>query len=506
MKILIEKRYMLLPISENACKKKLLLRDAAGKVRVELDLRLSAEPDFVMPYDLRAFVGETMDLSFEPEGDLVPVFADSPDDVTLYREAQRPTAHFSAPRGWINDPNGFVYYEGQYHLFYQHNPVDTCWGNMHWGHAVSRDLCHWTPCDEVLFPDETGTMFSGSAVVDERNLTGLQENEYAPLLLYYTAAGDSGHMSRGVAYTQRLAYSVDGGKTFKKYPRPMVEAIAAGNRDPKVIWCEETGCYIMALYLIGSEFMLLHSQNLLDWQAVQRITLENENECPDFYLLECDHQRYWVLMGAHDRYLIGHIEGRLFVPDKPIESLHGGMSYAAQSCFGLKDGRRVRFGWNRSTIHHAIFNGSMTTPQEMTLKSLDGRVCLCALPCAEFESLRGAKSEGVGQLMLSGRANEIILNIPAEGKRVILLFGLAMTLEAGRLISGGEERTVAARGGFVTLRLIQDVHAVEIYIGSGEDTMLLAHSCDALLNCVVCEGAEITAWPLENIWTGKENG
>lgn len=500
MKVQIDGRYMLLPVGEHACKKKLMLHNDSGRICVELDARLSANPDFVLPYDMRDYVGQAMTLSTEPAVDFVPAFSNEADDAALYTEDGRPISHFTAGRGWINDPNGFVYYEGQYHLFFQHNPADTCWGNMHWGHAVSRDLCHFTQCEEALFPDETGTMFSGSAVVDERNLTGLQENEHAPLLLYYTAAGDTSRRSHEAGYTQRMAYSVDGGKTFKKYPDARVAQIAPGNRDPKIIFCEETGCYIMALYLCNAEFMLLHSDNLLDWTPVQRISLEEENECPDFYPLECESKRYWVLMGAHDRYVVGHIEGRLFVPDQAIRALHSGMSYAAQSCFGLADGRRVRFGWNRSENPGMPFHGSMTTPQEMTLRKIDNALCLCANPCAEFEVLRAEKAEGQNDVRLLGRAHDISLSVPAEGRHDISLFGLTITLENGRLSCGEYSMQPSTQNGRVTLRIVQDVHAVEVYAGQGECTLLMAHQSDMLLNRVSCPGADITAWQLKNIW------
>lgn len=506
MKIRIDGRYMLLPVSEHACKKKLILRDDAGKICVELDTRLSANSDFVLPYDMRDYIGKVMELNLEPEADFAPDFADETDDALLYAETWRPLAHFTSARGWINDPNGFVFYEGWYHLFFQHNPADTCWGNMHWGHAVSRDLCHWTQCEEALFPDETGTMFSGSAVVDDKNLTGLQENDHAPLLLYYTAAGNTNLMSREAGYTQRMAYSVDGGKTFKKYPGARVKEFAPGNRDPKIIWCEEIGCYVMAIYLCGSEFMLLHSDNLLDWTPVQRITLEGENECPDFYPLECEGRRYWVLMGAHDRYIVGHIEGRLFVPDQTIRPLHSGKSYAAQSCFGLADGRRVRFGWNRSGVSGVPFNCSMTTPQEMTLKKIDGALCLCAYPCAEFEVLRGEGVTGRDEVRLPGRAHDIVMTIPTDGRREIALFGLTMTLKNGRLSCQDSAISVSGRDGQAALRIVQDVHAVEVYAGQGESTMLIAHLSDALLKYVSCPGAEITVWPIDSIWQERAEG
>ncbi len=500
MKIMIEKRYMLVPVGAEAQRKKLLLRDAAGNIHIELDARLSAAPDYLLPYDLRDYIGQEMTLTTEPEIDIQPVFADAPDDGGLYREKLRPGAHFTAPRGWINDPNGFVYYEGRYHLFYQHNPADTVWGNMHWGHAVSRDLVHWEDKGEALFQDEYGAMFSGSAVIDARNLTGLKQNEHAPLLLFYTAAGGSARMNERAPFTQRLAYSVDGGETFIKYPHAILPHIAECNRDPKIVWCDELECYVMALYLRGREFALYRSDNLLDWTEHQRLCLEDDDECPDFYPLECEGARYWVLTAAHDHYLIGRFERGLFQPVQSPGMLHAGKSYAAQSCFGLAGGRRVRFGWNRSNIPNMPFNGSMTTPQEMTLRRVGGVMKLCAYPAAEFDALRGEKREGRGCLTLTGRANDVELTMPAEDGKAVTLFGLTIAYEGGKLTANGEKLRVRPENGRLRLRIVQDVHAVEVYVNGGEATMLIEHRSDLFLNRVECAGADIAAWPLENIW------
>ncbi|MBO4297453.1 MAG: glycoside hydrolase family 32 protein [Clostridia bacterium] len=514
MKVQISKRYMLLPVSEGAQMKKVFLREE-GVIRVELALRLSDAPDCVMPYDMRRFLGRTLEFSTEPATGFAPSFADSPDESGLYREKYRPAAHFTARRGWINDPNGLVWYEGRFHMFFQHNPVDTVWGNMHWGHAVSDDLVRWTETEEALFPDENGAMFSGSAVVDSANASGLRQGGHDPLLLFYTAAGGAGEMSRGALSTQRMAYSVDGGRTFVKYEKPIIDTIAPANRDPKVVWCEELNQYLLALYLEGRAFCLFTSPNLLDWTELQRVFIEEDDECPDIYPLSADGERYWVMTAAHDRYVIGRFEGGHFVPLMSTGRLHYGLkSYAAQTFFGAPDGRRIRFGWNQARIPGMPFTGSMTTPHDMSLKRVDGALKLCAWPSPEFEALRGERREGEGCVPLSGRANDIELLIPAAGRRALRLFGLELTVDgdAGAVVKENGARRVfgdaendAVRmpvrreGGFIRLRVIQDVHAVEIYAGDGDATLCLQHVSDGLLNRVECEGARITAWALKNI-------
>ena len=146
----------------------------------------------------------------------------------VYSSSLRPRIHFSAAYGWLNDPNGLVYHDGVYHLFFQHNPAGTGWATMHWGHAVYTDLFHWEEKDIALFPDKMGSMYSGSAIVDKKNVSGLSENGDT-ILLYYTAAGNGCELSlREVAYyTQCMAYSKDGGKTFVKYENTQLYVVKA---------------------------------------------------------------------------------------------------------------------------------------------------------------------------------------------------------------------------------------------------------------------------------------
>ena len=143
--------------------------------------------------------------------------------------AYRPKLHFTAPKNWLNDPNGLVCAGGYYHLFYQHHPFGTQWGPMHWGHAVSRDLYHWEHRDIALYPDEKGMIFSGSAVIDEKNVSGLGDGKTPPMLLFFT-------YDTGETEYQSMAYSLDEGKTFQKYGKILIENPGIRDfRDPKVI-------------------------------------------------------------------------------------------------------------------------------------------------------------------------------------------------------------------------------------------------------------------------------
>jgi fructan beta-fructosidase len=204
----------------------------------------------------------------------------------LYQESLRPQFHFSSQRGWLNDPNGLVYYRGEYHLFYQHNPYGWTARNMQWGHAVSRDLVHWEELDTAIQPDARGWIWSGSAVIDWDNTSGLGKDGQPPMVLFYTAAGNP--------FTQCLVYSLDG-RTFTKYEgNPIVPQITPGNRDPKVIWYEPTKSWVMTLYvsepvptsLNGGQrnaIYFLTSHNLKDWAISS--TIEGFFECPDLFEL-----------------------------------------------------------------------------------------------------------------------------------------------------------------------------------------------------------------------------
>ena len=158
---------------------------------------------------------------------------------TAYKETYRPQFHFTPKTNWTNDPNGLIHYKGEYHLFFQHNPSGIDWGNMTWGHAVSRDLVHWKQLPHAIYPDELGTIFSGSGVVDWKNTGGFQTGDEAVLVNFYTSAGN--HAPEPVPFTQSIAYSNDRGRSWIKYEgNPVIEHIVASNRDPKVIWHEPT--------------------------------------------------------------------------------------------------------------------------------------------------------------------------------------------------------------------------------------------------------------------------
>ncbi|MHC4110677.1 MAG: twin-arginine translocation signal domain-containing protein, partial [Planctomycetota bacterium] len=257
----------------------------------------------------------------------------APPAANLYNEKYRPQFHFTPRKNWTNDPNGLVFYKSEYHLFFQHNPTGINWGNMTWAHAVSTDLIHWKQLPNAIEPDELGTIFSGSAVVDWKNTSGFKTGAESVLVAFYTSAGS--HAPKKVPFTQSIAYSNDRGRTWIKYKNnPVIGHIRANNRDPKVIWHEPTKTWIMALFLDKNDFVLYSSKNLKEWSRFQDVKLPGSSECPDFFPLAVDGnpaKTRWVFWGGNGRYLLGTFDGRKFNQQAgPFESRVGNF-YASQT-------------------------------------------------------------------------------------------------------------------------------------------------------------------------------
>ena len=223
----------------------------------------------------------------------------------VYHERYRPQFHFTPMKNWTNDPNGLVFYKGEYHLFFQHNPTGINWGNMTWGHAVSPDLVHWKQLDNAIEPDKLGTIFSGSAVVDWDNTAGFQTGDEKVIACIYTSAGNP--------FTQSIAYSNDRGRTWKKYEKnPVLKHIIGGNRDPKVFWHAPTKKWVMALYLDGDKYALFTSPNLKEWTKLSDVAPSGGSECPDIFQLAVDgdsKNTKWVFWAGNGNYLIGVFDG-----------------------------------------------------------------------------------------------------------------------------------------------------------------------------------------------------
>ena len=315
----------------------------------------------------------------------------------LYQETYRPQFHFTAKTGWLNDPNGLVYYDGEYHLFFQHNPFGLTSGHLTWGHAVSRDLTHWTQIENAITPDEHGPIWSGSAAVDWNNTTGLAQGAETTLVAIYTAAGDTSPESKGQPFTQRLIYSVNRGRTWTKYAgNPVLNQLRGGNRDPKIVWHGPTKRWIMALYLDREDYGLFASPDLKTWTQFQTLTVPGASECPDFFAMPVAGEtnvRRWVFTGANGHYIVGEFDGAKFTPEAgPFPADYGTNYYAVQTFSDIpaKDGRRIQIAWmNGGAYPQMPFNQQMSTPCELTLHRTPEGLRLSRWPAREIAALHG---------------------------------------------------------------------------------------------------------------------
>ena len=371
----------------------------------------------------------------------------------LYHETLRPKIHYSVSTGWNNDPNGMVYYNGIYHMFYQHNPAGNTWGNMCWGHAISKDMIHYQEQDIALYPDNLGAMYSGSAIVDYDNVTGFKENEYDPIILFYTAASSR--------FSQCVAYSTDNGKTFRKYDRnPIIPYISFWNRDPKVIKCEELDCYILALFLQddNNNYMLFKSNNLLDWEPLQKIAIKDDYECPDIYKIKVEETNdyVYVLQGACGNYLIGKIEdGKFVFSETPQRCLYGNyIDYCGQSFSNIKD-RIIQVYWQKSIIYDNMPWGSnLSLPQEITMHQDDkGHLELYTYIAKEFDNLEKEIYQGVKPQYDCGY--DIDADIQIDNDSIVRCFGIEVPFPD------------KYNTGKINVRIIVDTIGLTIYINKG---------------------------------------
>ena len=311
----------------------------------------------------------------------------------LYQETYRPQFHFTAKKNWLNDPNGLVYYKGEYHLFFQHNPKGLKWGPNTWGHAVSPDLVHWRQLEHAIEPGELGWIWSGSAAVDWKNSGGFQTGDEKVLVAFYTA-GDS-IVKPEKPCVQCIAYSNDRGRTWTKYHKnPVLGHIVAHNRDPKVIWHEPTEKWVMALFLDANDFALFSSPNLKEWTRLCDVHLPNTGECPDIFELPVDgdaENTKWVFWGGNGNHYIGTFDGSKFKAESGVLWADWGANfYAAQtwSDIPMSDGRRIQIAWMSGGKYPDMpFNQQMSFPCELSLRTTPDGIRLFRKPVKEIETI-----------------------------------------------------------------------------------------------------------------------
>lgn len=390
IKVKVNKKYLNFPISHKVDRKPMSISVKDGET-CRFVIRLTeGEPDYWTFRDVSALKGKTITLTYDgPEAALAKIY--QADEIAgekeIYHEAYRPQYHFTTRRGWINDPNGLIFYKGKYHMFYQHNPVERDWENMHWGHAVSDDMLHWKELPLALHPDGLGTIFSGSAVIDYDNTAGFNGKDGEPAFVaFFTSAREF--------QRQSMAYSLDDGLTFTKYSgNPVIDSHekwqSGDTRDPKVFWYAPGKHWVMVLNE-RSGHSIYNSTNLKDWTFKSHI--DGFWECPELFELPVDgdkSNKKWVMWGASGTYMIGSFDGEKFTPDGPKLCNLNGSAYAAQNFNNIpaEDGRVIKIAWGRVGFDDMPFNGCMLLPQEQSLRATSQGVRLYSYPVKEVESL-----------------------------------------------------------------------------------------------------------------------
>ncbi|UOZ03783.1 glycoside hydrolase family 32 protein [Amycolatopsis sp. WQ 127309] len=410
-------------------------------------------------------------------------YPEFPYPATTYQEPFRGQFHFSSQAGWMNDPNGLVYANGLYHFFYQHNPHGLEWDTMHWGHATSPDLVHWTQKPIALEPGvHPGTLFSGGGVVDRDNTSGLKTGALDPIVVFTNTDGVS------------VYYSNDNGRSFQPYDqgRKQIE-IPAESRDPKVVWDAARHRWAMVVWSNrgGYGVDLYTSPDLLHWSFASRYAADWLFECPDLFPMTLDGVQQWVLTSGTSEYVVGSFDGTTFRTDRPQPkkmnqgtTFAGGTFYAAETFSNAPDGRVVQMAWQGGN-RGSTWTGDATFPAELKLVGSPDGPRITRTPVTELDSLRADSRSWQNQPVSPG--TNLFGGILADTYEITATFDVA-SATAGQFgfalhsrSDGSADRTVAydrAAGtlygkplaptnGEVTMRLLVDRGQLEVFGDGG---------------------------------------
>jgi fructan beta-fructosidase len=485
----IGQRYLHLPVKHGAAKRRMKF-EVDGKMVRELEIELAdGSPDFfafadVSPWAGKKLIVSTMLPADSKALDAIVASNDVPAAYLLYQEKLRPRFHFTSRRGWLNDPNGLVFDGKDYHLFYQHNPYGWDWGNMHWGHAVSPDLVHWTELGEALYPKSLADMaFSGSAVVDKGNTSGWGTKDAPPMVLAYTSTG------RG----ECIAYSQDKGRTWTEYDKNPV--VKHAGRDPKLVWYAPGKHWVMAVYdeAGGKRGIAFHtSPDLKTWTYQSKI--DDFFECPDLFEMPVEvakgkKESKWVLYAADGKYILGSFDGKTFTKESGKHQLWYGNFYAAQTFDNTPASRRIQIGWAQGVTFPGMpFNQQMTVPVCLSLRKTGDDIRLHAEPYSALEKLEG-KREGKEEVPLTKEqmvfadgldAVQVVVDFepPATGPVHFRARGLDIiydrskgTLTCGKVVAPLKPDDK----GLVRFEVLIDRGSVEVFADAGAVAISVAH-------------------------------
>jgi sucrose-6-phosphate hydrolase SacC (GH32 family) len=438
--------YLLMPVQESNDDARIdVVVD--GKTERTIYVRLAkTKVDYQVPFDLTPYAGHKLLLNVVTEQSRSNV-RDASNDAcwksftlsdsfdTENREKYRPAYHHTPLYGWMNDPNGMVYKDGIWHLYYQANPYGSKWQNMTWGHSTSTDLINWDHHANAIEPDGLGTIFSGSSVVDKNNTAGFGENAIVSL---FTSAG--------VSQMQSLAHSNDNGMTFEKYAGNPIITLSSEARDPNMFWYEPTGEWILLLaHAQEREMLIFASHDLKNWELRSSFgkglgAQEGVWECPDMFPLKVEgsNKTKWVLLcninpggpfgGSATQYFVGDFDGKTFTPDLdtngnvPTKWMdYGKDHYATVSFSDAPANRRVVLGWMSNWQYAAEvptqqFRSANTLPRDLHLfTGKDGQIYLASAPSTETSALRGELTARGGKAQLSSEARNYTLPTANDG-------------------------------------------------------------------------------------------
>ncbi len=485
----IDEAYLLLPLYVDAAPIQPVTIEIGGDKRLVCDMSLAMgdTANYQPIFDLTSHQDETLRVLYHKTEEsrtnqLIRLSSEIPEHEI--RDSS-PAFHVHCRFGKLNDPNGLVYHDGQYHLFHQYYYGVRA---KHWAHYVSTDLVHWQECPIGLFPDETGSMHSGSAAVDWHNTGGFQTGDSPAIIAAFTGSRGMGGPDK--LQVQGIAYSTDGGRTFTKYARNPVLGESRlktlqtdHSRDPKIFWYSPTrgmdskaedGHWVMILFEDGGHSVFT-SDNLKEWEKTGSI--QGFHECPELFPLAVDgdpENIRWVMYGANGEYHIGSFDGKTYRPETPkkLRFNHGGRYYAAQT-FSDTPGRpprRIQVGWQADQI---------SFPVELSLRTTPLGLRLCSLPVREIAKLYedttildsrqlGENDASLLKTFDSGLYDIDLQADVSQAKRVILTVrGKTIRYDVGtsQLSCGKWKVTLPHAEGRLNLRILVDNCSIDLHAG-----------------------------------------
>ena len=519
-------KYVLFPVEEKAENANVRVINSDNQTTRRPNVRLAVDNvDYYVPFVIKD--GQTLDIIFPGDRRKTGPIKDfacwkemkfSNDFDTTNREKFRPSYHHTPLYGWMNDPNGMFYKDGEWHLYYQYNPYGSLWENMTWGHSVSKDLIHWEALPLAIEADAIGTIFSGSCVVDKNNTAGFGKDA---IIAFYTSAAES--------QTQSMAYSTDGGRTFTKYDKnPVVTFNAPDFRDPKVFWYEGTNRWIMML-AVGQEMQIWSSVNLKDWNKESSFGSEygchgGVWECPDMlkigdkWVLICNINPGGPFGGSATQYFVGDFDGKKFTCEsmpKVTKWLdYGKDHYATVSFSNAPDGRITVLAWMSNwqyanQVPTKQFRSANSIARDLGLFKDGEETYVSVTPSKEMLAVRGAKIKkpsatceiivdvkGTMELTLSNaKGEQVVMNYDAQKQT----FAMDRTKSGDSSFSEAFAATTVAptHGNMKQLRIFIDNCSIEAFASDGKMAMTNLVFPNEPYNNIKVKGGKATIYEIK---------